>query len=111
MIPVTERIRQSLVSLRMARALETLDQVLGRLEKGEMTAIEAIDALLTEEMTLREGRRVGVGLRTARLLAFDINIYLKLIFAIILNMAGVSLLVVLQKKIIKIEMHLEKHHF
>ena len=67
MIPVTERIRQSLVSLHMARALETLDQVPSRLEKGEMTAIEAIDALLAEELTLREGRRVGVGLRTARL--------------------------------------------
>lgn len=67
MTPVTERIRQSLVSLHMARALETLDQVLSRLEKGEMTAIEAIDALLVEELTLREGRRVGVGLRTARL--------------------------------------------
>ena len=67
MTPVTERIRQSLVSLHMARALETLDQVLSRLEKGEMTAIEAIDALLAEELTLREGRRIGVGLRTARL--------------------------------------------
>jgi DNA replication protein DnaC len=67
MIPVTERIRQSLVSLHMARALETLDQILSRLEKGEMTAIEAIDVLLAEELTLREGRRVGVGLRTARL--------------------------------------------
>lgn len=32
-----------------------------------MTAIEAIDALLAEELTLREGRRIGVGLRTARL--------------------------------------------
>ena len=67
MTPVTERIRQSLVSLHMARALETLDQVLSRLEKGEMTAIEAIDALLAEELTLREWRRIGVGLRTARL--------------------------------------------
>lgn len=33
-----------------------------------MTSIEAIDALLAEELTLREGRRVGVGLRTARLM-------------------------------------------
>lgn len=67
MMPVTERIRQSLVSLHMARALETLDQILSQLEKGEMTAIEIIEALLAEELTLREGRRVGVGLRTARL--------------------------------------------
>jgi DNA replication protein DnaC len=51
----------------MARALETLDQTLSQLEKGEISAIEAIDALLAEELTLREGRRIGVGLRTARL--------------------------------------------
>jgi len=50
MIPVTERIRQSLVSLHMARALETLDQTLSRLEKGEISAIEAIDELLAEEL-------------------------------------------------------------
>ena len=68
MIPVTERIRQSLVSLHMARALETLDQTLSRLERGEISAIEAIDALLAEELNLREGRRIGVALRTARLM-------------------------------------------
>lgn len=67
MTPVTERIRQSLVRLQMARALETLDQTPSRLEKGEISAIEAIDELLAEELTLREGRRIGVGLRTARL--------------------------------------------
>lgn len=68
MIPVTDRIRQSLVSLHMARALETLDQTLSRLERGEISAIEAIDALLAEELNLREGRRIGVALRTARLM-------------------------------------------
>lgn len=67
MTPVTKRIRQSLVSLHMARVLETLDQTLSRLEKGEISAIEAIDELLTEELNLREGRRISVGLRTARL--------------------------------------------
>lgn len=68
MSSVTERIRQSLVSLHMARALETLDHILRKLEKGELSAIEAIDALLAEELTLREGRRIGVALRTARLM-------------------------------------------
>jgi DNA replication protein DnaC len=67
MIPVTEHIHQSLVSLHTARALESLDLVLSRLEKGAMTAIEAIDALLAEELSLSEGRCVGVGLRTALL--------------------------------------------
>ena len=67
MTPVTERIRQSLVHLHMARALETLDQTLSRLERGDISAIEAIDELLAEELSLREGRRIGVALRTARL--------------------------------------------
>lgn len=34
------RIRQSMVSLHMARALETLDQTPSRLEKGEISEIE-----------------------------------------------------------------------
>lgn len=44
------------------------------------------------------------------LLKFN-NIFLKLIIDIVLNVIGVSLLVLLQKKFIKIEMHLQKHHF
>ncbi|MBB3360118.1 MULTISPECIES: hypothetical protein [unclassified Novosphingobium] len=58
MMSVTERIRQSLLALHMARALETLDHTLSRLEKGEISAIEAIDDLLAEELNLREGRRI-----------------------------------------------------
>lgn len=68
MISVSERIRQSLLALHMARALETLDHTLSKLERGEISAIEAIDELLAEELNLREGRRIGVALRTARLM-------------------------------------------
>lgn len=64
---VTDRIRESLIGLRMPRAMEVLDHVLQRLEKGEITAIEAIDDLLDEEYTSREGRRVTVALTTAKL--------------------------------------------
>lgn len=64
---LTTRITNSLVGLRMPRALEVLDHVLQRLEKGEITAIEAIDALLSEEYSLREERRIGVAMTTARL--------------------------------------------
>jgi len=39
------------------------------------------------------------------------NIYVKLIFDIILNFIFVYVLVFLQKKLIKIEMHLTSHHF
>src|SRR4051812_17325781 len=55
-----ERVRTHLVALRMPRALEMLDHVVGQLERGEVSALEAIDALLVEEFTIRDGRRVGV---------------------------------------------------
>ena len=67
MTAVSVRIRDTLVGLRMPRALEVLDQVLQRLEQGELSAIDAIDQLLLEEYTAREGRRIGMALHTARL--------------------------------------------
>jgi hypothetical protein len=51
----------------MPRAIEILDGILRRLEHGEMTAIEAIDPLLAEELTLRENRRIKIALMMARL--------------------------------------------
>ncbi len=62
-----ERIRRHLVGLRMPRALETLDHVVQQLERGQVSAIEAIDTLLAEEITIREGRRVKAALQMARL--------------------------------------------
>ncbi|MFL5279454.1 MAG: IS21-like element helper ATPase IstB [Rhodopila sp.] len=62
-----ERIRTHLVALRMPRALEMLDHVVGQLERGEVSALEAIDALLVEEFTIRDGRRVKAALQMARL--------------------------------------------
>ena len=62
-----DRIKQTLVALKMPRAIEILDVILRRLEHGEMTAIEAIDALLAEELTLRENRRIKIALMMARL--------------------------------------------
>ena len=49
-----DRIRTSLVGLRMPRALEALDHTLRRLERGELSALEAIDGLLAEELPIRE---------------------------------------------------------
>lgn len=68
MTEILERIRTSLVGLRMPRALEELDHTVRRLERGELSALEAIDGLLAEEHASREGRRIGVALRTARLM-------------------------------------------
>ena len=62
-----ERIRQNLVALRMPRALEALDGVIGQLERGQLGAIEAVDILLAEEITVREGRRIKAALQMARL--------------------------------------------
>ena len=61
------RIQASLVGLKMARALEALGPLQRRIEEGELGALEAIDALLAEEFTLREGRRIAVAMKTARL--------------------------------------------
>jgi len=57
-----------MVGLKMPRALEALDHTIQRLERGEITAIEAIDGLLSEEYSTRETRRIDVALRTSKLL-------------------------------------------
>ena len=62
-----ERIRSHLVGLRMPRALETLDHVVQQLERGQISAIEAIETLLAEEITIRESRRIKAALQMARL--------------------------------------------
>jgi DNA replication protein DnaC len=64
---VLENVRRSLVGLKMPRALEVLDETVRQLERGEVNAIEALDRLLAEELTLRESRRVKAALMMARL--------------------------------------------
>jgi DNA replication protein DnaC len=63
----SDQVRRLLVGLKMARALEALDDVLRRLEQGELSAVEAIHLLLAEEFETRESRRIKMGLITARL--------------------------------------------
>jgi len=62
-----DRVRRSLVGLKMPRALELLDHTLRQLERGEVSALEVIDTLLAEEFLLRENRRVKTALVMARL--------------------------------------------
>ena len=59
---VLDRIRRTLVGLKMPRALEVLDQTMRQLERGEASALEVIDTLFAEELTLRENRRVKMAL-------------------------------------------------
>lgn len=68
MTDLLDRICGALVGLKMPRALEALDHTVQQLENGEITAIEAIDSLLSEEYATRETRRIDVALRTAKLL-------------------------------------------
>jgi DNA replication protein DnaC len=51
----------------MPRALEVLDQTVRQLERGEASALEVIDTLFAEELTLRENRRIKMALRMAKL--------------------------------------------
>ena len=62
-----ERIRHHLIGLRMPKALEQLDTVIRGLEQGEVSALEALEILLGEELSLRETRRIKMSLMTARL--------------------------------------------
>ena len=48
---LVDRIKTTLVGLRMPRALEIVDVIVRQLERGETTALEAIDSLLMEELT------------------------------------------------------------
>jgi len=64
---VVDRIKASLVGLRMPRALEIVDALVHQLERGEISPLEAIDAMLAEELTLRESRRIKTSLVMARL--------------------------------------------
>src|SRR5260370_17676611 len=66
-LSLLDRIRRTLVGLKMPRALELLDHTVRRLERGEASALEVIDALLAEELTLRESRRIKTALMMARL--------------------------------------------
>jgi DNA replication protein DnaC len=65
--PTLERLRRHLVGLRMPRALEMLDHMMRQIERGEVGALEALEALLAEELTLRESRRIKAALQMARL--------------------------------------------
>ena len=47
--------------------METLQETLTRIERGELSTLEAIEALPGEELTTRQSRRMKMGLQTARL--------------------------------------------
>ncbi len=91
-----DRIRHHLVGLRMPRSLEVLEHLLRQLERGEISALEAIDGLLDEELSLREGRRIKAALKMGRLLnvktlaGFDFSFQPSLDRNRILTLAGLD---------------------
>lgn len=62
-----DRIRRHLVGLKMPCALESLQDTVQRIERGELSTLEAIETLLGEELTTRQSRRIKMALQTARL--------------------------------------------
>jgi DNA replication protein DnaC len=91
-----DRIRRHLVGLRMPRSLEVLGHLLRGLERGEISALEATDQLLDEELSLREGRRVKAALKMGRLTniktlsGFDFSFQPSLDHNRILTLAGLD---------------------
>jgi DNA replication protein DnaC len=68
---VLDRIKRTLVGLRMPRALEMVELTVRQLERGEITPLEAIEGLLAEEWSLRESRRIKTALVMARLATIE----------------------------------------
>lgn len=65
---VLDTIRQRLVALKMPFALEELDSAVAKLESGELSALSAIETLLSCELSYRETRRIKMALSTSGLL-------------------------------------------
>ena len=68
MTQALDRIKGAMIGLKMPRALKALDRRIQKLEQGEITAIEAIDSLLSEEYRTRETRHIDFALLTSKLL-------------------------------------------
>lgn len=63
-----DRIKAHLVDMKFASALEILDETVERLERNELSALEALGLLFDQEQGTRETRRIRSQLRTSRLL-------------------------------------------
>ena len=62
-----ERLRAQLADLKMPGALEALDDVLRRVDGGQLAAGEALEAVLGAHIALRNARRLQTAMRSARL--------------------------------------------
>ena len=62
-----DQIRTMLADLKMPGALEAADDILSQADGGTITATEAIEKLLTSQITLRNNRRLLAAMRSSRL--------------------------------------------
>jgi DNA replication protein DnaC len=62
-----DRIRNQLADLKMPGGLEALDDILSRVDGGELTASDAIEQLLGAQIALRNDRRLQAAMRSSRL--------------------------------------------
>lgn len=62
-----DRLRSQLADLKMPGALEALDDILRRVDGGQLAAGEALAQLLGAHITLRNARRLQTAMRSARL--------------------------------------------
>ena len=62
-----DRLRAQLADLKMPGALEALDEILRRVDGGQLAAGEAMSELLGSHIRLRNQRRLQTAMRSARL--------------------------------------------
>ncbi|MGH7445897.1 MAG: ATP-binding protein [Longimicrobiales bacterium] len=62
-----DQIRTQLADLKMPGSLEALDHVLSRVDGGQLSAGDAISAVLDAQISLRNNRRLQAAMRSSRL--------------------------------------------
>lgn len=62
-----DRLRSMLADLKMPGSLEALDAILQGVDGGAMTAAEALEQLLSAQISLRNNRRLQAAMRSSRL--------------------------------------------
>src|SRR5438132_7745437 len=62
-----DHIRAMLADLRLPGALEAVDEILADVDRGSLHASQAIERLLTAQITLRNNHRLRTAMRSSRL--------------------------------------------
>jgi DNA replication protein DnaC len=65
--PARDVIRSMLADLKMPGSLEAIDGILAEIDGGHLAATEAINRLLSAQITLRNNRRLKAAMRSSRL--------------------------------------------